>query len=255
MSKPIKKMNKMKNQNNQPLQTILPAAIAAIFLLGAFGSAFAQGVGALSEDIVGTWRLDSDATNRFTFSKSGRFSDQAGGAVEKGTYRISDADGILETKVARGTTRFKVKIDGDTMFIGIGNDRLIYKRVRKPNSGSDSPIGASNRRGVDLSTPTKAFAAYYRAVGDRDANLFKRAASSRTLESMSAGVAKQQKAFDDDFIRDYLEKLASKISETPETRNEKINGDRATLEEKLVSGWREVSCVRENGAWKYDSFY
>ena len=36
----------MKNQNNQRLQTILLAAIATIFLFGAFGSTFAQGVGA-----------------------------------------------------------------------------------------------------------------------------------------------------------------------------------------------------------------
>lgn len=250
----------MNNQNNQALQTILLATMAMIFLLGAFGSAFAQGVGTLSDDIVGMWHLDGDATNRFTFGKNGRFSNQANGKLEKGTYRISDSAGILETKIARGTTRFKVKIDGDSLFIGIGNDELIYKRVRR-DSASDSSNSANNRRGaaanndVDLSTPTKAFAAYYRAVESRNANLFRRVASSRTIESMSEGAAKQQMKFDDDFIRAYLDKLASKISETPETRNEKINGDRATLEEKLASGWREVVCVKENGAWKYDSFY
>ena len=37
----------MKNQNNQPLHTILLATIATIFLLGAFASTFAQnGIGA-----------------------------------------------------------------------------------------------------------------------------------------------------------------------------------------------------------------
>ena len=249
----------MNNHNNQRLQTVLLAAIATIFIFGAFGSTFAQGVGTLSDNIIGTWHLDGDTANRFTFGKNGRFSNEAGGALEKGTYRISDSTGVLETKVERGTTRFNIKIDGDTLFISVGNDELIYKRVRR-NSIKDSSNPASNRRvppadNVDLSTPTKAFAAFYEAVESRNANLFRRVASSRTLESMSAGAAKQQKKFDDDFIRAYLEKIASKISETPETRNEKINGDTATLEEKLASGWREVSCVKEKGAWKYDSFY
>ncbi len=36
----------MKNQNNQRLQTVLLAAIAAIFIFGVFGSTFAQGIGA-----------------------------------------------------------------------------------------------------------------------------------------------------------------------------------------------------------------
>ena len=71
---------------------------------------------------------------------------------------------------------------------------------------------------------------------------------------MADAAAKQQKKMDDEFIEAFLEKLASKISKTPEIRNEKINGNTATLEEKLASGWREVSCVKEDGAWKYDSF-
>lgn len=39
----------MKNQENQRLQSLLPAIIAAIFMLGAFGSAFAQKKGAATE--------------------------------------------------------------------------------------------------------------------------------------------------------------------------------------------------------------
>ncbi len=242
----------MKKQNHQRHQSVLLATIAILFLLGAFGSAFAQGVGTLSDDIVGTWHLDGDATNRFTFGRNGRFSNKAGGAVEKGTYRISDSTGILETKVERGTTRFNIKIDGDTLFISVGSDRLIYKRVRQNPAGNRRIVAADD---VDLSTPTKAFAAFYEAVESGDTGLFRRVASTRTLESMSAGAAKQQRKFDDDFIRAFMEKLASKISKAPETRNERISGDRATLEEKLASGWREVVCVKENGEWKYDSFY
>ena len=48
----------MKKQNNQRLQTVLLATIAAIFLLGAFDSAFAQKKGAITEQEVKAYFTD-----------------------------------------------------------------------------------------------------------------------------------------------------------------------------------------------------
>ena len=38
----------------------------------------------------------------------------------------------------------------------------------------------------------------------------------------------------------------------PEMRNEKIEGDKATLESKSGEGWRKLSFTKEDGVWKAD---
>jgi hypothetical protein len=87
----------------------------------------------------------------------------------------------------------------------------------------------------DADTPTNAFRKYIEAAGKKDA------ASMR--ENASRG---SQKLID--------ETLKNQIAKTsvPETRNEKIEGENATLEYKnaATGTWDTIYFVRENGRWK-----
>ena len=87
----------------------------------------------------------------------------------------------------------------------------------------------------DADTPTNAFRKYVEAARKKDA--------AEMREYASRG---SQKLID--------ETLKNQIGKTsaPETRNEKIEGENATLEYKnaATGSWDTIYFVRENGRWK-----
>ena len=55
----------------------------------------------------------------------------------------------------------------------------------------------------------------------------------------------------DQYIKLDMEKPTRTLPDKLETRNEKIEGDRATLEVKNIEGgWNTVPFVKEDGQWK-----
>jgi hypothetical protein len=56
----------------------------------------------------------------------------------------------------------------------------------------------------------------------------------------------------DKMIASQLENPAAKVDKMPETRNEKISGDSATMELKNedANRWDTMYFVKEDGAWK-----
>ena len=110
-------------------------------------------------------------------------------------------------------------------------------------------LAASACSWLNRSTPTATFKSFYEASRKKDAAGMKKALSKGTLD-MFDKLAKGQNKTTDDVLKE-MDK-DNKDDKVPETRNEKINGDSATLEVKndKTDKWDTVPFVKENGEWK-----
>jgi hypothetical protein len=124
------------------------------------------------------------------------------------------------------------------------------------NTNSTSNTNAANTNTTatttattgNYSTPTAAFKTLYEAAKANDIEGMKRSMSKKTLELIEKGAAKEKKTLEEAFSE--MNKKAP--SSTPPTRNEKIDGDKATLEAKNEEKdkWETVPFVKEGGQWK-----
>ena len=110
---------------------------------------------------------------------------------------------------------------------------------------------ACSKGGGGNATPTAAFQTFYNSVKNKDANGVKSIMKKKELEEIEAEARKKNKSLDD-FIKDeMITQVGRKIPDTmPETRNEKIEGEMATLEFKDGENWRTVRFAKEDGGWK-----
>jgi len=101
------------------------------------------------------------------------------------------------------------------------------------------------------SSPTKTFKAFYEASKKKDGAAMRKSLSKGTLD-MFDKLAKAQNKTTDDMLKDIDKDKDDKSEKMPETRNEKITGDTATLEVKndKTSKWDTLPFVKENGEWK-----
>ena len=94
------------------------------------------------------------------------------------------------------------------------------------------------------STPTATFKAYYDAAKKKDFAAMKRLMSARDLNEIAkAPIAPER----------MMELLVERVPPVmPETRNERITGDRASLEvlRAETKEWETTFFVHENGMWK-----
>jgi hypothetical protein len=98
------------------------------------------------------------------------------------------------------------------------------------------------------STPTETFKAFYEAAKKKDAAGIKKTLSKNLLSRLEDEARKSNQTLDDRLIN------VSLPDTMPETQNEKIDGDKATLEIKVRSDtWRPMSFVKEDGEWKLNS--
>ena len=104
--------------------------------------------------------------------------------------------------------------------------------------GSDAP-----------STPVETFKTYVKAIRAKDTKAMKVLLSDATLE-MHEQEAKAQNISVDEIIK--RETLLAEGQTTVEYRNEKIDGDKATLQVKSSGFWQTIPFVREDGVWKID---
>jgi flagellar hook-associated protein FlgK len=102
---------------------------------------------------------------------------------------------------------------------------------------------------LNRSTPTATFKAFYEASKKKDAAGMKKSLSKGTLD-MFDKLAKEQNKSTDDMLKEVDKD--DKSEKMPETRNEKINGDTATLEVKndKTGKWDPLPFVKEDGEWK-----
>jgi hypothetical protein len=99
-------------------------------------------------------------------------------------------------------------------------------------------------------TPVESFKAYITAVKKKNTTEMKMLLSSESIK-MHEQEAKAQNVTLDDIVK--RETLFTEGQKTVEFRNEKIDGDKATLEVKNSFGsWETIPFVREDDKWKID---
>ena len=101
-----------------------------------------------------------------------------------------------------------------------------------------------------VATPLETFKTYTKAIKAKDTTTMKLLLSDATLK-MHEKEAKAQGVTVDEIVK--RETLFSETQNVVEYRNEKIEGDKATLQVKTSFGsWETVPFVREEGVWKID---
>jgi hypothetical protein len=99
-------------------------------------------------------------------------------------------------------------------------------------------------------SPTATFIAYYEASKNKDVDGVKRTFSKTTLELFEKQAKEQNKTVDEMFKMGMDQKPIT--GNLPEMRNEKIDGDNATLEikDEKSGRWDTLTFVKEDGRWK-----
>lgn len=99
-------------------------------------------------------------------------------------------------------------------------------------------------------SPLQTFKTYTKAIKAKDITTMKLLLSNATIK-MHEKEAKAQGVTVDDIVK--RETLFSENQKSVEYRNEKIDGEKATLQVKNSYGsWETVPFVREDGVWKID---
>jgi len=109
---------------------------------------------------------------------------------------------------------------------------------------------SSCSRDTKPATPYETFATYTKAINKKDTTTMKLLLSSESMK-MHEQEAKAQNVTVDEIVK--RETLFREGQRKLEFRNEKIDGDNATLEVKTADDrWETVPFVREDGVWKID---
>jgi hypothetical protein len=99
-------------------------------------------------------------------------------------------------------------------------------------------------------TPKETFMTYIKALKAKDYTTMKLLLSDATIK-MHEKEAKAQGVTVDDIVK--RETLLSEKQTAVEYRNEKVDGDKASIQVKNSYGsWETVPFVREDGVWKID---
>ena len=101
------------------------------------------------------------------------------------------------------------------------------------------------------SSPTATFKSFWDAQKKKDVAGMKKTLSKGSMAMLEKG-AKQQNKTVDEAITEGFNAPGAKYDKTPETRNEKINGNDATLEvqDETSQKWETMYFVKEDGDWK-----
>jgi Domain of unknown function (DUF4878) len=104
-------------------------------------------------------------------------------------------------------------------------------------------------------SPTQTLKNFVEASKNKDVEGVKRNLSAGSLKMMEGFAKMQNKTLDEALKND--SQTGDEFKDMPETRNEKISGDSATLEVKnKTGGWDTLPFIKENGEWKiaFDKF-
>jgi hypothetical protein len=98
------------------------------------------------------------------------------------------------------------------------------------------------------SSPTATYKAAYEAMKTKDVAAFKKVMTKKDLEGMEESAKKSGKS-SDDMLKEVMNAIP--LPKAAETKDEKIDGDRATLQVKNEKDeWDTINFVKEDGAWK-----
>lgn len=132
-------------------------------------------------------------------------------------------------------------------------------RTTTNSNNANTSTAASNSSAPPPSTPTSSFAstspeallkASFDAAKRQDVEGFKKTISTADLKSLDAALKKSGHNLDD-LMKDQLKRPETPMPESLETRDEKIEGERATVEYKDIMGnWKTANFIKEDGEWK-----
>ena len=101
-----------------------------------------------------------------------------------------------------------------------------------------------------VESPGATFQAFYESLKNKDVEAYKKTVSKNTLQVLERRAKDMDRSLDA-YIKLDMEKPTRMLPGKMETRNEKIEGERATLEVKNnEGGWNTVPFVKEDGQWK-----
>jgi hypothetical protein len=100
-------------------------------------------------------------------------------------------------------------------------------------------------------SPTATFKTFYEAQKKKDVPAMKKTLSKSSIQMIETAAKAQGKSADD-ALKEGFESPGAKSDKMPETRNEKIDGDNATLEvqDEDTKKWSKVYFVKEEKEWK-----
>jgi uncharacterized protein (DUF342 family) len=99
-------------------------------------------------------------------------------------------------------------------------------------------------------SPGATFEAFYDSLKNKNVEAYKKTVSKKTLEILERRAKDLDRSLDE-YIKLDMEKPTRTLPDKLETRNEKIEGDKATLEVKNTEGgWNTVPFIKEDGQWK-----
>ncbi len=101
------------------------------------------------------------------------------------------------------------------------------------------------------SSPTATFKTFYEAQKNKDVPGIKKTHSKNSLDMLEKAAKEQNKSVDDS-LKEGFDNPTFKAANIPETRNEKIEGDNATLEvlDADTKKWEKLYFVKEDNDWK-----
>jgi hypothetical protein len=111
---------------------------------------------------------------------------------------------------------------------------------------------------LNSSSPTKTFTAFWEAAKKKDPAAMKKTLSKGSITMLEKQAKEQNKSLDD-MLKDTKFDENDAGDKPPELRNEKIDGDNATLEIRRTpkgDDWDKLPFVKEDGEWKiaFDKF-
>ena len=132
---------------------------------------------------------------------------------------------------------------GVVAFLMSGN-----KEASRSANPTISPAPSNSAQATKNNTPDAAMKAFYEAAKNKDVQGMKSVLSRKMLAELEKAAQAQNKSLDD-YVRDSNE--TGPPPATLETRNEKIDGETATLEISNGKGeWETVNFAKEDGQWK-----
>ena len=134
---------------------------------------------------------------------------------------------------------------------GAANATANKAAANSSNSANTSTAANTAVSGsADLSTPTAAYKTAYNARKNKDIPTLKRVLS-KDVQDFLTEIGQADDA-DKKSLDDMLKELCLQPqAPSPDVRNEKIDGDKATLEYKDESGeWQKMDLLKDNGDWK-----
>ncbi|MBA3805408.1 MAG: DUF4878 domain-containing protein [Acidobacteria bacterium] len=130
---------------------------------------------------------------------------------------------------------------------GTGTPANANNSNARPTAAATPAATTSNS---SLSTPTKTFMAFYEASKNKNVPAVMSTLSKESVDFLTAEAKKENKTLEAALTESL--KTSDVPTNAPETRNEKIDGDKATLEVKDDKGnkWDTFNFAKENGEWK-----